>query len=233
MGHSIHSMPRPIRRRLKRTVQRAHDRDVVRRAMALLHLAAGCTVSETAERVCAARSTVQRWRDLYLEYGEAGLAPAVRGRSPWTVTEALIASLAELLEHTPEAYGYLRSTWSSELLSLELHRQHAMEIHPSTVRRVLPQMGYVWRRSRPVLVRRDGRVEMVRLLIARGADVNWIDGERVTPLILASFKNHETIVRMLIAEKADRTVRDKWDRSALDYALRRGEDDPIAVLLRK
>lgn len=155
MGHSIHSMPRPIRRRLKRTVQRAHDRDVVRRAMALLHLAAGCTVSETAERVCAARSTVQRWRDLYLEYGEAGLAPAVRGRSPWTVTEALMASLAELLEHTPEAYGYLRSTWSSELLSLELHRQHAMEIHPSTVRRVLPQMGYVWRRSRPVLVRRD------------------------------------------------------------------------------
>ena len=62
MEHSIQPMARPIRRRLKRTVQRAQDRNLVRRALALLHLAAGNTVSETAERVCAARSTVGRWQ---------------------------------------------------------------------------------------------------------------------------------------------------------------------------
>ena len=52
-------------------------------------------------------------------------------------------------------------------------------------------------------------------------------------MILASFKNHEAIVRMLLAQDADRAVRDKWGRNALDYALRRGEGDPIAKLLRE
>ena len=96
-----------------------------------------------------------------------------------------------------------------------------------------PNAHDAWRNTALIYAARDGRVEMVRLLIARGADVNWIDGERVTPLILASFKNHETIVRLLLGQNADRTVRDKWGRTALDYALRRGEDDPIALLLRK
>lgn len=157
MGHSIQPMPRPIRRRLKRTVQRCKDRNLVRRALALLHLAAGRNVSETAEAVCAARSTVGRWRDLYLEYGEEGLKPSERGRSPWTVTEELISALRELLEHSPDSYGYLRSTWSTELLSLVLAREYGIEVHPSTVRRLLPRIGFVWRRSRPVLVRRDPR----------------------------------------------------------------------------
>ena len=95
-----------------------------------------------------------------------------------------------------------------------------------------PNAHDAWRNTALIYAARDGRVEMVKLLIARGADVNWIDGERVTPLILASFKNHETIVRLLLGQNADRTVRDKWGRNALDYALRRGEDDPIAVLLQ-
>ncbi len=71
MQHSIQPMPRPIRRRLKRTVQRSKDRNLVRRAMALLHLAAGYNLSETAKLMCAARSTVQRWRGLYLVFLQA------------------------------------------------------------------------------------------------------------------------------------------------------------------
>lgn len=96
-----------------------------------------------------------------------------------------------------------------------------------------PNAHDAWRNTALIYAARDGRLEMVKLLIARGADVNWIDGERVTPLILASFRNHEAIVRLLLGRKADRAVRDKWGRNALDYALRRGADDPIAKLLRE
>ena len=96
-----------------------------------------------------------------------------------------------------------------------------------------PNAHDAWRNTALIYAARDGRLEMVKLLISRGADVNWIDGEKVTPLILASFKNHKAIVRMLLAQDADRTVRDKWGRNALDYALRRGADDPIAKLLRE
>ncbi|MBE9070485.1 ankyrin repeat domain-containing protein [Leptolyngbya cf. ectocarpi LEGE 11479] len=80
---------------------------------------------------------------------------------------------------------------------------------------------------------RDGFTEIASLLIDHGTDVNWIDGEGVTPLILASFKNHLDLVQLLLAHDADTTVRDQWNRTALDYALRRGAADPIAQLLRE
>ena len=79
---------------------------------------------------------------------------------------------------------------------------------------------------------RDGFTDIARVLIDSGANVNWIDGEGVTPLILASFKGHIELVRLLLDHGAKTSVRDQWDRTALDYALRRGEADPIARLLQ-
>src|SRR4051794_24901037 len=149
--------------------------------LALLHLAHGCSVSDTARLVCAARSSVQQWRGLYLEYGEAGLEPVTRGRSCWTVTEEVISKLRELLEHLPADYGYLRSTWSSELLALEVGAQVQICIHASTVRRLLPRLGFVWRRSRPVLVRRDPhcnrRLRAIRRALRRvpGVETCYVD----------------------------------------------------------
>ncbi len=83
-----------------------------------------------------------------------------------------------------------------------------------------------------IYVARDGLTVIVSLLIDSGADINWIDGEQVTPLILASLKDHREIVELLLKHGADTTIIDQWDRTALDYALRRGEADPIVQLLR-
>ena len=83
-----------------------------------------------------------------------------------------------------------------------------------------------------IFAARDGFTAIARVLIAAGATVNWIDGEGVTPLILASFKNHPDIVSLLLDHGADPTIRDQWDRQALDYALRRGTDDPIARIIQ-
>ena len=71
-----------------------------------------------------------------------------------------------------------------------------------------------------------------RALVAAGASVNWLDGEQVTPLILAAHKNHPAVARLLLDAGADPAPRDRWGRQALDYALRRGADDPIARLIR-
>ncbi len=78
---------------------------------------------------------------------------------------------------------------------------------------------------------RDGHLEMAEALIAAGATVDWQDGERVTPLILAVHKNHPGVARLLLDQGADPSIRDKWNRTALDYALRRGTDDPIARMI--
>jgi len=82
------------------------------------------------------------------EGGEEGLQPAPRGRTTWTVTGPLTATLRQLLDKKLKEFGYLRSRWCWT-------ENHGMQVHPSTLRRLLPRLGYVWRRARPRLNRRN------------------------------------------------------------------------------
>lgn len=79
---------------------------------------------------------------------------------------------------------------------------------------------------------RDGLLEIAKSLITAGADINWIDGEGVTALILASFKNHPELVELFLANGADKSVVDSFGQTAVDYALRRGSNDPITLMLK-
>ena len=75
-------------------------------------------------------------------------------------------------------------------------------------------------------------MEIAKSLITAGADVNWVDGEGVTALILASFKNHPELAELLLANGADKSVVDSFGRTAVDYALRRGTKDSITLMLQ-
>ena len=85
MGHSVVEIPRGVRRRLKGLAQKPSEHG--RRAHAILLLwETGNCVARVARGLYAARSSVQRWRALYEEYGEQGLRPLERGRSEWKRT---------------------------------------------------------------------------------------------------------------------------------------------------
>lgn len=145
------------RRRLQRMVRRPADAEEGRRALAVLRLMDGWSVVAVAEAVEAARSSVYRWAAWYREAGVGGLHTAPRGREQRTVTGELVAAVRSLVKKTPQALGYLRSTWSSELLSRVLEERFDMAVHASTIRRLLPRLGYRWRRARPTLCKRDPR----------------------------------------------------------------------------
>ena len=49
--------------------------------------------------------------------------------------DTLLETLAELVEQPPSDYGYLRSTWTSEMLAETLNSLLSRPIHASTVRR--------------------------------------------------------------------------------------------------
>ncbi|NJO36857.1 MAG: ankyrin repeat domain-containing protein [Rhizobiales bacterium] len=83
-----------------------------------------------------------------------------------------------------------------------------------------------------IFAARDGRLEIAEILIGYGATVDWQDDEQVTPLILAASRNHPAIVDLLLHHGARPMIMDQWGRTALDYAERRGADDPIAAMLR-
>lgn len=155
MEHSVLQMKRPVRRRLKKVVQSHADADYRRRANAMLALSDGKSLSETAKQVEASRTSVRRWRNRYERSGEEGLVPLQRGRPPETVTEELCAKLLELIEEEPKGSDYLNSNWTSEMLAEQLRERLEVFIHASTVRRLLPRLGVVWKRARPTLCIRD------------------------------------------------------------------------------
>jgi len=155
LEHSIEKMPRAVRRRLLRVVRCHSDGDYRRRANALLLQHEGKGISEVARVLHASRTSVRRWRDSYRRFGEAGLVAQPKGRCATTVTEALCAQVLELLELDPKAHGYLHSRWTSELLAKCLKTAMQVDIHASTVRRLLPLLGIVWNRARPTLCIRD------------------------------------------------------------------------------
>jgi len=126
-----------------------------RRALAILHLAQGETVSAVSRTLHVARSTLYRWIGWYQVAGEDGLKERRRGRSPWSVTQEVLSLLVEMLAQTPGDWGYQRSSWTTGLLADAINHHLNKTIHSSTIRRLLPRLGYGWRRSRPTLCIRD------------------------------------------------------------------------------
>ena len=158
MQHSVTEMGRAVRRRLERVVHKSRDKDYARRALAILHLwESEGNVAQAADRVRAARSSVYRWQSSFETYGEEGLCPQPRGRSDWKANDEVLSLLETIVGEDPRELGYLRSRWSSELLSLELARRSRVEVHATTVRRWLARLEYRYRRARPTLHRRDPR----------------------------------------------------------------------------
>jgi len=151
MEYSINKIARPVRRRLKKIMQNSTDAQYARRAHAVLLLYQGLSVSEVARRLCAARSAIQGWRSRFEQYAEAGLVAEKAGRKPYTVNEEVGARLISLIDEEPSDYGYLPSRWTSEMLAEQVAYEFGIEIHASTVRRLLPKLGIRWNRARPTL----------------------------------------------------------------------------------
>jgi transposase len=132
-------------------VQRGREARPARRAQVILQLASGCSVTQVAEGLSVARSTVYRWATQFMRIGEAYLRACHSGRPAYTVDETLHETLTELVGQPPDDYGYLRSTWTSEMLARTLSALLKRPVHASTVRRELPKVGLRWRRARPTL----------------------------------------------------------------------------------
>ncbi len=155
MEHSVQEISRPARHRLKKTAQSSQDGNHRRRALAILLLNEGLSISQTANSIMSTHNSVRKWKQRYEQWGKAGLVPLGAGRPAETVTEALCTELLGLVASEPKECGYLSSRWTSQMLAEQLWERMKNGIHASTVRRLLPKLGVVWRRAKPTLCIKD------------------------------------------------------------------------------
>jgi hypothetical protein len=78
-----------------------------------------------------------------------------------------------------------------------------------------------------------GKLAEVQALVAKGAQVNFADGEQRTPLILAAYNGYTPIVEFLYEKGADVNAVDHDGMTALMYAAKRSFNETAAFLLSK
>jgi ankyrin repeat protein len=66
---------------------------------------------------------------------------------------------------------------------------------------------------------RDGRIDMVRALLAAGADNNWADANKITPLLMAITNDRMDVASLLLERGAEINATDFWGRTPLWAAV--------------
>ena len=155
----IAAIPRNERLHMEKIVQKTKDKNHSRRLIAMLMLHRGESLTYVAKTLCAARSSIGRWINWFTLFGVEGLKSLPSGRQRKWPVEEMLHMLDLLVQRSPQDFGYLRSRWSTEMLTIEINKLFNSTLHPGSLRRWLPSAGIVWRRAAPTLHIRDPHKE--------------------------------------------------------------------------
>jgi transposase len=132
---------------MKRLLQKTRSRIEALRARVLLLLHEGLEPSTAATIAGCARATVYRTIYRFEDLGEDGLLDQRRCREPIKVSAAIERTLVGYIDRSPQALGWQRTTWTLELLAVQLVQDTGVKLSPSHVRNVL--LANQVRRGRP------------------------------------------------------------------------------------
>ena len=135
---------------------RAHPDPALRlRAHIVLLLADGHTWALIAAVLFCSSRTIARWKRRFQDGRVEALLGLPQGAPPRFADRLAQVVVGWATQAVPRAFGFLRSRWCCATLALLVGQHYGVPVSRETVRRWLRRADLVWRRPRPVLVRRD------------------------------------------------------------------------------
>jgi transposase len=140
-------------KRLIREGRKTKDAGTERRCLMVARVAGGKSCRWVAKVLlgCAVSTVVTAVRR-FIAKGAEGLIDRRRMNGPRKVDDGFLATLKDVLLHSPPDFGWRRPTWTRELLCLELQRRGLPRVAPCTMGRALSRIGARLGRPRPVVL---------------------------------------------------------------------------------
>jgi len=133
--------------RLVNRLRKILDVKLRTRYLIVINLVRHRTASETASVLSVGRSTVYHVAQRFREAGEAGLVDRREENGTRKLDERYLAMLYATVRSSPENHGFLRPTWTREMLVKTLRKKTGTRIHVARMSVALKLIGA--RRGRP------------------------------------------------------------------------------------
>jgi transposase len=146
----------PYTAELRHLTRTDPDPRVRHRADALLLLAHGRSVEETARSIGCCTKRIRVWHRRYVTEGRRGLCDRPRTGRPSLLDAAATSLLETALAGSPLDYGYPVTLWTVADLA-DLLARRGWVVSRATVSRALQRLGYRYRRPRHDLTHRQDR----------------------------------------------------------------------------
>lgn len=147
-SHSSYQFTAADRRRLARAMDATAAARVFRRLAAVLLVAEGRPVAESARVVRTHRRNVARWVRRYLTGRDPNaLVDHPRAGRPRAAAVS-DRQLRRVLATDPRTLGFQATTWTTPLLAAYCAERFNCVVSPRTMRRRLRALGYRWKRPR-------------------------------------------------------------------------------------
>jgi transposase len=129
-------------------LRRWRDAVEVRRVRAVRFSSRDWPVPRIAEALDVTRTSVRRWIRLYEAEGLEGLKTKPRPGRPAKVDDEYRRLLVQVVETPPRQLGYSFNRWTLAHLGLYMDKETGVTVCPSRLRRILKELGYVYKRPR-------------------------------------------------------------------------------------
>jgi transposase len=162
------------RRALLERYRRDPDPNVRFRSHILLLLADGRTWEEVAALLFCSSRTIDRWVKRFRAEGVEAVTGRKPGRPFRFASRWAALAVAWVASFSPREFGFLRSRWCCEAVSIVMRQRHGVAVSRETIRLWLRRGGLVYRRPRPVLKltdeARESKLADLRKLLAELPD---------------------------------------------------------------